>query len=64
MQLFMRTLRTTIIGLVAFGILIFGPAGTFAYWQGWTFIVVFSVSTTVTSPTCWPGRRGGSPPRS
>ena len=47
MQLFMRTLRTTIIGLLVFGIVIFLPAGTFAYWQGWTFIAVFSVSTTM-----------------
>ena len=47
MQLFMRTLRTTIIGLVVFGILIFGPAGTLAYWQGWAFIAVFSISTTI-----------------
>jgi protein-S-isoprenylcysteine O-methyltransferase Ste14 len=47
MQLVMRTLKTTIIGLVVFGALIFGPAGTFTYWQGWAFIIVFSLSTTV-----------------
>jgi protein-S-isoprenylcysteine O-methyltransferase Ste14 len=47
MQLFMRTLRTTIIGLLVFGALIFLPAGTMAYWQGWAFIAVFSVSTIV-----------------
>lgn len=47
MQLFMRTLRTTVVGLVLFGILIFAPAGTFAYWQGWAFIAVFSLSTTI-----------------
>jgi protein-S-isoprenylcysteine O-methyltransferase Ste14 len=47
MQLFMRTLRTTIIGLLVFGALIFLPAGTFAYWQGWAFIAVFSASTTM-----------------
>jgi protein-S-isoprenylcysteine O-methyltransferase Ste14 len=47
MQLFMRTLKTTIIGLVVFAILIFAPAGTFAYWQGWAFIAVFGLSTTI-----------------
>jgi protein-S-isoprenylcysteine O-methyltransferase Ste14 len=47
MQLFVRVLKTTIIGLVVFAILIFAPAGTFAYWQGWAFLVVFSLSTTI-----------------
>jgi protein-S-isoprenylcysteine O-methyltransferase Ste14 len=40
-----RTLATSLIGLILFGILLFVPAGTLAYWQGWLFIVVFSVST-------------------
>jgi protein-S-isoprenylcysteine O-methyltransferase Ste14 len=43
----MRTLSTTIIGLLVLGIVIFIPAGTIAYWQGWAFIAVFSVSTTI-----------------
>lgn len=47
MQLLARTLKTTIIGLIVFCCLIFVPAGTLAYWQGWTFIAVFSMSTTV-----------------
>lgn len=47
MQLFIRMLRTIIIGLIVFGILIFVPAGTIAYWQGWAFIAVFSVSTNI-----------------
>ncbi len=47
MKLFMRTLRTTVLGLVSVGILIFVPAGTLAYWQGWAFVVVFSLSSTV-----------------
>lgn len=47
MQLFIRTLRSTIIGLLVFGLLIFVPAGTLAYWQGWAFIAVFSASTTI-----------------
>ena len=47
MQLFVRTLRTSGIGLILFAILIFAPAGTLAYWQGWAFIAVFGLSTTV-----------------
>lgn len=47
MQLFIRTLRSTIVGLLVFGVLIFAPAGTLAYWQGWAFIIVFSLSTTI-----------------
>lgn len=43
MQLLLRSL----IGLAAFSILVFGPAGTVAYWQGWAFIAVFSISTTI-----------------
>src|SRR6266700_1260904 len=33
-----RTLATSVIGLIALGILLFVPAGTLAYWQGWLFI--------------------------
>jgi protein-S-isoprenylcysteine O-methyltransferase Ste14 len=34
-------------GLLFFGILLFGPAGTLNYWQAWVFIAVFTVSTAV-----------------
>ncbi len=47
MQLFMRILRSTVIGLLVSGALIFIPAGTVAYWQGWTFIAVFSISNLI-----------------
>lgn len=47
MQLFLRTLRTAIIGVVVFGFIIFVPAGTIAYWQGWAFIAVFAISTHI-----------------
>jgi protein-S-isoprenylcysteine O-methyltransferase Ste14 len=36
-------------GLVVFGLLVFWPAGTFDYWQGWAFIAVFAASTTIPS---------------
>jgi protein-S-isoprenylcysteine O-methyltransferase Ste14 len=37
------------IGLVAFGLLVFWPAGTFDYWQGWAFITVFGIATLIPS---------------
>jgi protein-S-isoprenylcysteine O-methyltransferase Ste14 len=41
----LRTLATSVIGLIGLGLLLFVPAGTLAYWQGWLFIVVFAAST-------------------
>ena len=46
-RLAVQTLQTSVIGLVVLGSLLFLPAWTFNYWQGWLFIVVFSVSTSV-----------------
>ncbi len=40
-----QTLATSVIGIIALGILLFVPAGTLAYWQGWLFILVFAAST-------------------
>ena len=37
------------IGLIVFGLLVFWPAGTFDYWQGWAFIAVFAVATLIPS---------------
>jgi protein-S-isoprenylcysteine O-methyltransferase Ste14 len=47
MKIALRTLWSAIAGLLVFGILIFGPAGTFAYWQAWAFILTFSVCTNI-----------------
>ena len=47
MKLAIRTATTAVVGLVVLGIIIFVPAGTLAYWQGWAFIAVFSISTNV-----------------
>ena len=47
MNLALRAAKSAAIGLVVLGILVFLPAGTFAYWQGWAFILVFTVSTNV-----------------
>ena len=37
------------LGLVAFGLLLFLPAGTFHYWQAWVFLAVFALSTWIPS---------------
>jgi protein-S-isoprenylcysteine O-methyltransferase Ste14 len=38
---------SSLVGFVFVGALLFGPAGTFAYWQGWAFLIVFIILTTV-----------------
>jgi protein-S-isoprenylcysteine O-methyltransferase Ste14 len=40
---------TSAIGLVAFILMVFVPAGTFDYWRGWAFIVVFAAATLIPS---------------
>ena len=37
------------IGFAVFGLLVFLPAGTFDYWQGWAFIAVFAAATLIPS---------------
>jgi protein-S-isoprenylcysteine O-methyltransferase Ste14 len=37
------------LGLVALGLMLFVPAGTFHYWQAWVFIAVFALSTWIPS---------------
>ncbi|MDH6197565.1 protein-S-isoprenylcysteine O-methyltransferase Ste14 [Mycobacterium frederiksbergense] len=49
MKIGLQTAVSAIIGLVAFAVLVFGPAGTFNYWQGWVFIVVFGLTTLIPS---------------
>lgn len=40
---------SAIIGILAFILMLFAPAGTFHYWQGWVFLVVFALSTWMPS---------------
>jgi len=40
---------TSLVGVVIFGLLVFGPAGTFDYWRGWAFIAVFALATLIPS---------------
>jgi protein-S-isoprenylcysteine O-methyltransferase Ste14 len=49
MKTLVQVAVTSAIGLVVFGLLVFWPAGTFDYWQGWAFITVFAVATLIPS---------------
>ncbi|MGH3968081.1 MAG: methyltransferase family protein, partial [Mycobacterium sp.] len=44
-----KGLLSAALGLVAFGLLLFLPAGTLHYWQAWVFLVVFALSTWIPS---------------
>jgi protein-S-isoprenylcysteine O-methyltransferase Ste14 len=50
----MRTIITSVIGLVVFAAMLFVSAGTVSYWQGWAFLAVFTVVTT--GPSIYLGR--------
>lgn len=43
----LRAAGTGLLGLVVLGLVLFLPAWTFAYWQAWVFIAVFTISTSV-----------------
>jgi protein-S-isoprenylcysteine O-methyltransferase Ste14 len=45
MKTFARLAVSTVLGVLTMGLLVFGPAGTLRYWQGWMFLVVFTLST-------------------
>jgi protein-S-isoprenylcysteine O-methyltransferase Ste14 len=49
MKTALQAMASGFVGLVVFGLLVFWPAGTFDYWQGWAFIVVFAAATTIPS---------------
>lgn len=44
-----KGLLSAALGLVAFGLLLFVPAGTLHYWQAWVFLAVFAASTWIPS---------------
>jgi protein-S-isoprenylcysteine O-methyltransferase Ste14 len=54
MKLVFRLTTSSIFGLITFGLILFGPAGTFHYWQAWLFIAVFSAVSIV--PTIYLAR--------
>ena len=49
MRTVVQALFTSLIGFIAFGLLVFWPAGTFEYWRGWAFIAVFAAATLIPS---------------
>lgn len=42
-QLFIQALGKFFLGLIVVGVLLFGPAGTLDYWQGWLFVALLFV---------------------
>ena len=49
MKIALQAIASGLFGLAVFGLLVFWPAGTFDYWQGWAFIAVFAASTMIPS---------------
>ena len=41
----LRILITSVVGTAVFAVLLFVPAGTVNYWQGWALLAVFSVAS-------------------
>jgi protein-S-isoprenylcysteine O-methyltransferase Ste14 len=46
-NLYSRTIRASVLGVIAMAALLFIPAGTFNYWQAWAFMAVFGGSSSV-----------------
>jgi protein-S-isoprenylcysteine O-methyltransferase Ste14 len=46
-DLYVRAVRSTVVGFLCFFAVIFIPAGTFAYWQGWAYFLTLSISTSL-----------------
>jgi protein-S-isoprenylcysteine O-methyltransferase Ste14 len=40
-RMYLQALRSSVLGTLALAALIFVPAGTVWYWQGWAYVVVF-----------------------
>jgi protein-S-isoprenylcysteine O-methyltransferase Ste14 len=47
MNLAIRAAKAAAAGLLVLGLIVFVPAGTLAYWKGWAFAFVFTVSTNI-----------------
>jgi protein-S-isoprenylcysteine O-methyltransferase Ste14 len=45
----LKMLGLGLVELVVFGLVLFGLAGTFDYWQAWAFLAVFALSTWLPS---------------
>jgi protein-S-isoprenylcysteine O-methyltransferase Ste14 len=51
MKVAAQLVASALSGVLILGVLLFGPAGTLAYWQGWVYIAVFTVGTSL--PTAY-----------
>ncbi|MDA4107355.1 membrane protein [Mycobacterium holsaticum DSM 44478] len=49
MKALLKMLGLGLVELVVFGLVLFGLAGTFDYWQAWAFLAVFALSTWLPS---------------
>jgi protein-S-isoprenylcysteine O-methyltransferase Ste14 len=45
MSIGVRATMQSVIALLAFGLLLFVPAGTLHYWQAWVFLAVFTIAS-------------------
>ncbi|OBH11343.1 isoprenylcysteine carboxylmethyltransferase family protein [Mycobacterium sp. E1747] len=55
MKIGVRLATSSIFGIAAYALVLFLPAGTFRYWQGWAFIALFTVVSIV--PTIYLARK-------
>jgi len=49
MKVVVQTLGYGLVAVVVFGLLLFWPAGTFAYWQAWVFLAIYAAAALVPS---------------
>ena len=63
-----RIAATSVFGFAAYGLVLFGPAGTLRYWQAWVFLGVFTAATILptiylarTNPAALQRRMRGGP---
>lgn len=47
MKVVVQAVGSALIAVVVFGLLLFWPAGTFAYWQAWVFLAIYAVAALV-----------------
>jgi len=46
-KLYVKAIKSAILGTISFAALIFLPGGTVNYWQGWAFLATFVFSTMI-----------------
>lgn len=49
MKIGLQAAVSSVVGFAVFAVLVFAPAGTFHYWRGWAFIVVFAAVSLLPS---------------